>query len=89
MKKHKEPAFYRTAPLSDFTITDLTDALGVARSVEILNTSARSIYTVRHTDKVGLDRQLKLIRAVEQDEAACRERLVVLRTRQHATRAPK
>lgn len=87
MKDIKEPEFYRTAPLSALTVTDLTDALGVQRAVELLNTSARSIYTVRHTDRVGIDRQLRLIRAVEQDEAACRERLVVLRTRQHAARA--
>lgn len=77
-----DPMFYQHAPLETLTITDLTDALGVARAADLLGTTRRSIYTVRNTNVLGIDRHTKLIDEVRKDEAACRQRLVVLRKRQ-------
>ena len=77
----------RTAKLQDWNITDLTDALGIKRTMDVLGTSARVIYTIRHTNAVGYDRYVKLLDAVKADEKNCRERLVTVRMLQAARRA--
>lgn len=87
MKDQKAPGAYRTLKLDQWTITDLTDSLGVERTMEVLGTSARVIYTIRHTNAVGYDRYVKLVDAVKADEKACRERLVTLRSLRAARRA--
>lgn len=81
-KKTHAPHVYHTLALEEFTVTDLTDALGVKRAAALIATTCRSIYTVRNTNVLGVERQLKLIAEVRSDEARCRERLVVLRQRQ-------
>lgn len=87
MKDLKSPDAYRTLKLDQWTITDLTDALSIPRVRELLGTSARVIYTIRHTNAVGYDRYVKLVDAVKADEKACRERLVTLRSLRAARRA--
>lgn len=79
----REPLDYRNVALELLSITDLTDALGVEKSADLLNTSRRSIYTVRNTNVLGIDRHTVLINAVRANESACRQRLVVLRQRQN------
>jgi hypothetical protein len=74
-----EPLDYATCPLEQLSVKDLTDALGISESAELLNTSARAIYTVRNTSALSADRMLKLIAAVRADEENCRRRLVVTR----------
>lgn len=70
---------FATCPLEQMSVKDLTDALGIAESAQLLNTSARAIYTVRNTSALSTDRMLKLIAAVRMDEENCRRRLVVSR----------
>jgi len=80
----KQPVDYRRLPLELFTVKDLTDAIGVARSAEILKTSDRAIYTVRNTNTLSEDRALQLIREIKTDEDAFRTRLVIKRNLQKA-----
>lgn len=70
---------FATCPLEQLSVKDLTDALGIAESAALLNTSARAIYTVRNTSALSADRMLQLIAAVRENEEACRRRLVVTR----------
>lgn len=70
---------FATCPLEQLSVKDLTDALGISASAELLNTSARAIYTVRNTSALSADRMLQLIAAVRADEENCRRRLVVTR----------
>lgn len=74
-----EPLDFTTCPLEQLSVKDLTDALGIAESATLLNTSARAIYTVRNTSALSADRMLQLIAAVRADEVNCRRRLVVTR----------
>lgn len=74
-----EPLDFTSCPLEQLSVKDLTDALGIAESATLLNTSARAIYTVRNTSALSADRMLQLIAAVRQDEENCRRRLVVTR----------
>lgn len=83
-----EPLDFTTCPLEQLSVKDLTDALGIAESATLLNTSARAIYTVRNTSALSADRMLQLIAAVRQDEVNCRRRLVVTR-RLQAERASR
>ena len=69
---------YMTFPLEQFTVRDLTDALGIKRSADLLNTSARAIYTTRNTNRLGYDRIVKLREAVLADEATARQRLTYM-----------
>lgn len=75
-------------PLMQFTVKDLTDALTVAKSAELLNTSNRAIYTMRNTGRMGRGRMLTLIEAVRANEQQLREQLVVVR-RMRETRQVK
>lgn len=70
---------YMTLPLADFTVRDLTDALGVEAAATLLNTSRRSIYTTRNTNRIGVNRILKMIEAIRENEQECRTRLTVTR----------
>lgn len=80
---------FTSCSLELLSVKDLTDALGIAESAKLLNTSARAIYTVRNTSALSADRMLQLIAAVRADEENCRRRLVVTRRLQaeRATRA--
>lgn len=77
-----EPVDYQTLPIELFSVTDLTDALGVSKSAELLGTSNRAIYTVRNTNGLSLERMMRLIDAVKADEAKYRQALVVMRNAQ-------
>lgn len=79
MTDNIEPIDYQTLPLELFTITDLSDALGVEKTAEILATSRRAIYTIRNTNVLAFERQKKLIDAIRQDEANYRSKLVTIR----------
>lgn len=79
---------FATCPLEQMSVKDLTDALGIAESAKLLNTSARAIYTVRNTSALSADRMLQLIAAMREDEVNCRRRLVVTR-RLQAERAAR
>lgn len=76
------PADYLTLPLPLFTITDLTDALGIEQSAKLLDCSKRYIYVVRNSSALAVERVVQLIEAVKLDEPACRQRLVVQRQAQ-------
>jgi len=76
------PEDYYTLPLELFSVTDLTDALGIEHAAKILGTSSRAIYTVRNTSEMGLDRIAKLQAAIAKNEQAARRRLVIVRNQQ-------
>jgi hypothetical protein len=88
MNNTPKPAEYQTLPLELWTITDLTDALTVEASADLLKTTKRAIYTIRNTDVLAIDRRERLIGAVRENEDMLRRRLMVLRNAQH-TRASK
>jgi len=77
-----QPVDYLTRPLELFTVTDLTDAIGVKRAAELLNTSKRAIYTVRNTNVLSQERVLALINEVKTDETGFRRKLVIKRNMQ-------
>ena len=79
-----QPAEYQTLPLALFTVSDLTDALGISRSAEILATTPRAIYTVRNTNVLSEPRAVRLIDEIKKDEAGCRQRLMIIRNLQKA-----
>lgn len=79
---------YLSLPLTEFTVRDLTDALTVAKSAELIKSTPRGIYTMRNTGRMGRNRMLALIEAVRANEAELREQLVVVR-RMRETRQPK
>lgn len=70
---------YRVAPLETFNVSELTDALGIAASADLLGVTARNIYTVRNTNLLGVERMQKLVAAIRKDEEACRSRLMLVR----------
>lgn len=77
-----QPVDYLTIPLELFTVTDLTDALGVERAAELFDTSKRAIYTVRNTNVLSQERVLMLINAIKTNEAHYRQCLVIKRNMQ-------
>ena len=88
MARH-DYAHLRDAPLDTLTIADLTDALGIGTAADLLGVSRRQIYTVRSSDRLGVARIAKLIGAIRKDEAACRERLLIVRTQKARQEARK
>lgn len=73
---------YATLPLEQFTVTDLTDAIGVGRAADLLNTTKRTIYTCRNTNAMSIERRMQLIAEVQRDEQTNRMRLVVTRAQE-------
>lgn len=80
---------YFDLPLELFSVADLTDALGIAKAADLLGTSRRSIYTVRNTNEMGLERRNKLQEAIRKDEKAARARLVQIRNMGQLRRAAR
>lgn len=80
---------YSTAPLESFTLAELTDALGVQESAELLQTSARAIYTIRNTNVLSAARVMTLIEAVKEKETACRYKLVIMKKMHDARQAAR
>lgn len=88
----RKPEDFYTLPLDLFSVTDLTDALGIENAAAILGTSCRAIYTVRNTNEMGLERVAKLQAAILENETHARQRLVRMRNLQsirHTQRAAK
>lgn len=81
-QKNLDPLYYHDAPIEKMTIAELTDALGIDRAAELLNTSRRAIYTVRNTNVLSIARHMLLIEEVKRDAVACRRRLILLQQRQ-------
>lgn len=88
-RPERKPEDYYTLPLELFSVTDLTDAIGIERAASILGTSARAIYTVRNTNEMGPERVAKLQAAIGKDEAGARARLVSMRNLQSIRRAQR
>lgn len=80
---------YQTVALEDLTIAELTDALGVTESAELLNTSARAIYTIRNTNVLSAARVMTLIEAVRSKETACRYKLGIMKKMHDARQAAR
>lgn len=74
-----KPGDFVALPLDLFRAKDLTDALGVERSADILNTTKRSIYTIRNTNVLSEERVATLVGAIKLDEKVCRKRLIMYR----------
>lgn len=85
----RKPEDYYTLPLDLFSVTDLTDALGIDRAAKLLGTSSRAIYTVRNTNEMGLERVATLQAAIREDETGVRARLVRMRNLQFIRRAQR
>jgi hypothetical protein len=77
-----QPVDYLTLQLELFSVTDLTDALGVDRAAALFDTSKRAIYTVRNTNVLSQERVLILINEIKKDEASYRQKLVIKRNMQ-------
>lgn len=75
---------YMTAPLEMMSIKDLTDAIGIAESADLLNTTPRAIYTQRNTGRISVERMQKMISHVRENEQHFRERLAIKRNMQTA-----
>jgi len=82
MNTVRRPSDYSTLPLEEWTVTDLTDALTVVKSAEILKTSLRAIYTIRNTNVLHVERTMRLIDAVRANEEHHRRQLTVIRNAQ-------
>lgn len=80
---------YRDTPLETLTVSELTDALGIATSAALLGVTSRNIYTVRNTNLLGVERMRMLINEIRKDEPACRERLIIVRTQRARQKARK
>ncbi len=75
-------------PVEAWSLTDLTDALGIRRSAQLLGLSEQNVRTHRCRGAMNLERTAKLQAAVLADEAALRSTLHLLRTGQaHRGRA--
>lgn len=74
-----KPGDFVAMPLDLFRAKDLTDALGVERAAAILNTTKRSIYTIRNTNVMSDERVERLREEIRKDEKACRKRLIMYR----------
>lgn len=81
------PIDYMTLPLEKFTIRDLTDAIGIAESAQVLDTTTRAIYTQRNTQRISVDRMQRLVVHLRENEAHYRERLAIKRSMQEAQTA--
>lgn len=81
------PIDYMTLPLEKFTIRDLTDAIGIAESAQVLDTTTRAIYTQRNTQRISVDRMQRLVVHLRENEAYYRERLAIKRAMQEALAA--
>lgn len=81
MSTKHTPGDYFTLPIEQWTVRDLTDALGVDASVKLLNSTRRSLYTSRNKSIIGRARLMRLIDAVRANEIECRSKLVALRNR--------
>lgn len=88
-RTERKPEAYFDLPLELFSVADLTDALGIPEAAKLLGTSCRSLYTVRNTNEMGLERLQVLQHAVRQDEKAARARLVQRRNMQQLRRAAR
>ena len=80
---------YASVPLEEFTIAELTDALGVEASAALLETSARAIYTIRNTNVLSAARVMKLIAAVRANESDCRYKLGIMKKMHDARQAAR
>ena len=89
MTNDKEFPDYMSVPIERLTLTDLTDAIGVAPSAKVLNTSCRAIYTVRNTQSISVNRVLALRAHFRTQEQHYRERLTILREKQQARKDDK
>lgn len=74
-----KPGDFVALPLELFRAKDLTDALGVDRAAEILNTTKRSIYTIRNTNVLSETRVQTLQMEIRRNEKECRKRLIMHR----------
>ncbi len=79
---------YMTRPLELLTVSELTDAVGIKRSAELLGVSQRVVYTIRNTNRVGVERQMALINEIRKDENTCRMRLTITRRAREESRQP-
>ena len=86
-RTERRPEDYFELPLELFSVADLTDALGIPKAAALLDTTCRSLYTVRNTNEMGLERLGVLQEAVRADEKAARARLVQRRNMQQLRRA--
>jgi hypothetical protein len=59
----------------ELNVVELTDALGLQESAELLNTTPRAIYTIRHTRVVSYGRMVLLMDAFNKQESELRARM--------------
>lgn len=81
-QKHaRESIDYRNTPVSQWSIRLLTDALTIDAAASLLGTSRRSVYTVRNTNVLSIERRQQLISAVALKHRECIDRLALLELR--------
>lgn len=73
-----DPLVYYDKPLETWTFRELHDALGTARTAEILKTTAGNVRMLRHRGTATLERMQSLQNAVRANEQDCRNALVTI-----------
>lgn len=89
----RDPSAFFTLPLEAWTLRDLTNALGSAKTQELFDTSRGNVRVLRHRNTTSADRMQLLYAAIRKDEPKYRAALVSLYTgwaarRQSATKEP-
>lgn len=74
----EDPQAYYTKPLETWRLCELQDALGTARTAEVLGTTPGNVRMLRHRGVAALERMQALQAAVRADETNCRNALVTL-----------
>lgn len=73
-----DPTVYYTKPLETWTFRELQDALGTARTADLLETTAGNVRMLRHRGTATLERMQALQAAVRLTEDECRKALVTI-----------
>jgi hypothetical protein len=60
---------------NEMNVVELTDAIGLAESAALLDTTPRAIYTIRHTRVISYARMVKLMDMFKADEKSYREQM--------------
>lgn len=74
-----DPSVYFHKPLEAWSFEDLTDALGLARSAEVLGMTGANVRSHRWRNKANLERMQALHAAIREDEQHYRALLVTIR----------
>lgn len=82
-----DPQTYLTKPLEQWTLRELTDALGMRTSAQVLRTPEGNVRVMRWRKTATIERMQALQAAVREDESFYRKTLVERLTQRQAAPA--